>query len=97
MHDTAAMGYILLGDLRDADGHAVGRITRGSLQGPLGRFWITVSEVNAVIEFRDRDGQMLATVDRQRGERLLSFTHQLKGDPFARMLILGSTLVLPEN
>jgi hypothetical protein len=84
-------------DLRDADGHAVGRIARGALQGPLGRFWITVNQANSVTEFRDRDGQLLASVDRQRGERLLSFAHQIKGDPFARMLILGSALVLPEN
>jgi hypothetical protein len=84
-------------DLRDADGHAVGRIARGTLQGPLGRFWIAVNQVNAVTEFRDREGQMLASVDRQRGERLLSFTRHLKGDPFARMLILGSALVLPKD
>lgn len=80
-------------DLRDADGHVVGRIAPGIVEGALGRFWITVNQANGVTEFRDRDGQVLAAITRQGDDRLLTFAGQPRDDPFARMLVLGAVLV----
>jgi hypothetical protein len=84
-------------DLHDADDHMVGRIAGGLIQGPLNRFWIMVNQANAAAEFRDPDGRTLATVTRQTDARLVTFAGELKGDPFARMLMLGAALVLPER
>jgi hypothetical protein len=80
-------------DLRDSDGHVVGRIAPGIVEAALGRFWIAVSRSHSVTEFRDRDGHILATISRQSDDRLLTFVGQPKDDPFARMLMLGAALV----
>ena len=82
-------------ELRDADGHTVGRIARTSVQGPMGRHLIPVSLANAAgTDFLDLQGRRLATLIRQGDGRLLSFAVECKRDPFIRMLVLGAALVM---
>jgi hypothetical protein len=81
-------------ELRDADGHMVGRITKSHLQGPLGRYPIHVKRPKpTVVGFHDSQGRALAGLTRQGNDWILSFEGACKGDPFARMLILGAALV----
>ncbi len=85
-------------ELRDADGHIVGRIARTSLQGPMGRYVIPVSLANATgTEFLDLQGRRLATLIRQGDGCLLSFAVECKRDPFVRMLVLGAALVMKDS
>jgi hypothetical protein len=85
-------------ELRDADGHAVGRIARTGIQGPLNRYLIPVSRTNGPgTDFFDLQGRRLAALIRQRDGRLLSFAVECKGDPFARMLMLGAALVMNDS
>jgi hypothetical protein len=85
-------------ELRDADGHTVGRIGRTSIQGPMNRYLIPVSRASIPgTDFLDLQGRKLAALVRQRDGRLLSFAVECKGDPFARMLVLGSALVMKDG
>jgi hypothetical protein len=81
-------------EMRDADGHMVGRITKSYLQGPLGRYLIHIQRSKPTVTgFLDGQGRALASLTRKANDWILSFEGECKGDPFARMLILGSALV----
>jgi hypothetical protein len=80
-------------ELRDAEGHPVGKLARGVLRGRLGR---VLSRVDApegrTTRYLDRQGRTMATLTRC-GERRLAFAAESKGDPFTRMLVLGGVLI----
>ncbi len=85
-------------ELRDADGHTVGKIARRSIQGPMGRNLTVMSSTNAPgTEFLDLQRRRMATLVQQRDGRLLSFAVECERDPFARMLVLGAALVMKDS
>jgi hypothetical protein len=80
-------------ELRDADGHLVGKLTRAALSGQAGRrFTRALSPDRREVRFIDSRGQVAASLSSQE-ERVLTFGVESKCDPFTRMLILGSALL----
>jgi hypothetical protein len=80
-------------ELRDADGRVVGKLSRAVLRGRLGRLLTRIESTDGPsTQYRDRQGRTIATLTCS-GERVLTFAPACKGDPFTRMMVLGSALI----
>jgi hypothetical protein len=80
--------------VRDADGRAVASVRRGVIEDPLGRCLAVPEAVAPGVLFRDLERQELATLIPERDGLLLSFTEELRGEPFAKMALLAAALTM---
>jgi hypothetical protein len=80
-------------ELRDADAHPVGKLSRMVIRGRLGRLLTCVdAPERGTLHYLDRQGRTMATLTR-RGDCRLTFIPESKGDPFTRMLVLSGVLI----
>jgi hypothetical protein len=88
-------GLELRWEVCDADGRRVGMIGSEFLLDRFGRCLALVerSPDSARIHFRSVDGVELGSVTPRGSEALLRFALPAEGDPFAKMVLLGTALV----
>jgi hypothetical protein len=80
--------------VRDADGRAVASVRRGLIEDPLGRCLAMPEAAAHGILFRDLERQELATLSQEGDGLLLTFTEELRGEPFAKMALLAAALTM---
>jgi hypothetical protein len=80
--------------VRDADGRAVATVRRGTIEDPLGRCLAAPESAVDLLVFRDLERQELATLRREPEGLLLSFTEEVRGEPFAKMALLAAALTM---
>lgn len=80
-------------DVRDAEGHLVGRFDRGRVQDAYGWGWAAVERDRSqrMLGFRDRAHE-LAALTAAAGGDILVFRAALGANPFSRMLVLAAAL-----
>lgn len=80
-------------DVRDAEGHLVGRFDRGRVQDAYGWGWAAVERDprQRMLGFRDRAQELAALTTAGSGE-ILVFRAALGENPFSRMLLLAAAL-----
>jgi hypothetical protein len=89
-------GLLWRWEVRDADGHPVGtfrrRLIRNRWNDALAQ--IEPSPHAGTLWFRNPDGRQLAALTRNEEGMALAFADELEGEPFVKMLLLASVLVL---